>query len=248
MLIVSGEGAVFRRVAAELRATIGDAEQVHLAVESMQGSPLHVLRDRVRRAGLLRGLDQFFFKVCDVFVLRRREEAKARRWLAGVGGVQSIPGLDSPEGLAFLRSEAFDVVVCIATSIVPPAALAAARHGFVNIHPGVLPAYRGTGNLWAVCAGDWERVGYTVHWMTEKIDAGRIIARGAVDPVPATLWELHVASLRAGAVALAALVRDGRLLTSVVDVAGERSCYQGWYGFGDYLRFLRRMRRRPHAI
>jgi methionyl-tRNA formyltransferase len=136
-----------------------------------------------------------------------------------------------------LRRGDYDLVVGIATSIIPPAALSIPQHGFINIHPGVLPEYRGTGNLWAVVNRDWQRIGCTVHWMTERIDVGRIVAIEVLRDWPHDLWGLHEAAMRAGCRALAACLRSGTLLHAQIDVSGRCSGYFGWYGFVDYLRF-----------
>ena len=54
------------------------------------------------------------------------------------------------------------------------------RHGILNVHPGLLPRYRGPNPLgWAIRNGDRE-VGLTVHRMTSKLDAGPIYAQVAV--------------------------------------------------------------------
>ncbi|WP_218671121.1 methionyl-tRNA formyltransferase [Microbispora sp. GKU 823] len=72
--------------------------------------------------------------------------------------------------------------------------LRAARIGVMNIHPSLLPKYRGPLPVqWAVRNGDPE-IGVTIHWMTDDFDTGNIIAqkggiRIAEDPVPAVLWK-----------------------------------------------------------
>ena len=111
------------------------------------------------------------------------------------------------------------------------------KHGFINIHPGVLPSYRGTGNLWAVLNQDWANVGCTVHWMTEKIDAGHVIAIERLQQIPASLWDIHIEAMRAGIASLARIIRSGALLDAHVDMSGQPSRYYGWYGFIDYIRF-----------
>ncbi|XVQ82596.1 methionyl-tRNA formyltransferase [Microbispora siamensis] len=72
--------------------------------------------------------------------------------------------------------------------------LRAARIGVINIHPSLLPKYRGPLPVqWAVRNGDPE-LGVTIHWMKEDFDTGNILAqKGGIripeDPVPATLWK-----------------------------------------------------------
>jgi methionyl-tRNA formyltransferase len=63
-----------------------------------------------------------------------------------------------------------------------PEVLAVPRLGALNIHPSALPKYRGPSPvLWAIWNGD-PNMGVTVHRMTDRIDAGPILAQ--VDDLP----------------------------------------------------------------
>ena len=58
--------------------------------------------------------------------------------------------------------------------------LTAARHGALNMHGSLLPKYRGRVPVnWAVINGETE-TGATLHYMTEKPDAGDIVDQEAV--------------------------------------------------------------------
>ena len=98
----------------------------------------------------------------------------------------------APDGdLLFVRSggrlgpllRAYDPDLALCASFparIPDDALAAPRHGILNVHPGLLPRYRGPNPLgWAVRNGDLE-LGVTVHRMTSELDAGPIYAQGAL--------------------------------------------------------------------
>lgn len=244
LLVVAGGNAIFQRLAQELAAEIGPAHTVVLASERQDIGLRDVFRQRVRRSGWVRAIDQLAFKAFDMALLRRACEARAERALDPGRPLTIVPPLNSPEGLAELERGDYDIVVGIAPSIIGPAALAIPRHGFINIHPGVLPEYRGTGNLWAVVRRDWGRIGCTVHWMTERIDAGRIIAIEHLQEWPDDLWGLHEAALRAGCRALAERLNAGDVLETRIDVSGRSSAYYGWYGFIDYLRFRRALAQR----
>lgn len=53
----------------------------------------------------------------------------------------------------------------------------------LNLHLGVAPHYRGAlANQFAVGRGDAERIGYTIHYVNERADAGDIIAARAITP------------------------------------------------------------------
>lgn len=50
----------------------------------------------------------------------------------------------------------------------------------VNVHPSLLPYYRGANPVdWCIAHGE-ERSGYTVHEVTEEIDAGPVLRQGVV--------------------------------------------------------------------
>jgi methionyl-tRNA formyltransferase len=66
---------------------------------------------------------------------------------------------------------------------IPPELLALPRAGFLNIHPSLLPAYRGPHPLfWALRAG-LRATGVTVHWMSAELDRGDIALQAPL-PLP----------------------------------------------------------------
>lgn len=58
-------------------------------------------------------------------------------------------------------------------------------HGkLINIHPSLLPKYKGLDtHARAIAAGDAEH-GATVHWVTPELDSGEIIAQGSIPILP----------------------------------------------------------------
>lgn len=76
---------------------------------------------------------------------------------------------------------------------IPPPVLRLPRHGVVNVHPSLLPRYRGPAPvLWAIRNGDPD-MGVTIHRMDENFDTGPILAqRGGIplgeDVTAERLW------------------------------------------------------------
>ena len=67
-------------------------------------------------------------------------------------------------------------VVCVACwdGLIPEHLLKIPRHGFLNVHPSLLPAYRGPYPIfWQYRAGE-SATGVTVHWMDAGFDTGDI--------------------------------------------------------------------------
>ena len=77
--------------------------------------------------------------------------------------------------------------------IVPEDILAIPKLGAINVHPSLLPAYRGVSAVWWALYEGSSRVGVTIHQMTIPVDTGPILAQTAieVDPHddPVRVWQ-----------------------------------------------------------
>lgn len=89
--------------------------------------------------------------------------------------------VNSQAALEFIGGIAPDLMVNMRTrNIYKKPALDLPKIGCINIHHGLLPDNRGTMcDLWAWAEG--RPVGFSIHWMNEKIDDGAIIERCEVD-------------------------------------------------------------------
>jgi methionyl-tRNA formyltransferase len=88
-------------------------------------------------------------------------------------GRATDPGID-----AFLRAATPDLLwVTDYRYLLPAALLALPRYGAINLHPSLLPAYRGRAPLnWAILRGERE-VGLTAHMIDAGMDSGDIVAQ-----------------------------------------------------------------------
>jgi methionyl-tRNA formyltransferase len=93
--------------------------------------------------------------------------------------------LRDPEFLGRLSQLRPDVIVVVAFGrIIPAEVLAVAPMGGINLHPSLLPRYRGAAPIArAIAAGDTE-TGVTVLHVSEDLDAGDIILQRAVPIAP----------------------------------------------------------------
>ncbi|MCI2417432.1 methionyl-tRNA formyltransferase [Saccharopolyspora sp. K220] len=67
---------------------------------------------------------------------------------------------------------------------IPPEIFTLPRHGTLNVHDSLLPAYAGFSPLiWALINGEKE-VGVTAHMMNDELDAGPIVLQRAVEVGP----------------------------------------------------------------
>ena len=94
------------------------------------------------------------------------------------------PDIMSEEALAFIRAHEPDVVLTLFHQIVRRKLIELPRLGVVNIHPGLLPDFRGIQPyFWELSEGS-PRAGATVHFIEdEQIDAGGVLGQASY-PVP----------------------------------------------------------------
>jgi methionyl-tRNA formyltransferase len=79
-----------------------------------------------------------------------------------------------------LRSVAPEIIFCIGgMQIIPKEVLQLPRLGCLNIHPALLPKYRGRYSTVHAIANGEEQTGVTIHWMDEGIDSGPVIMQRA---------------------------------------------------------------------
>lgn len=101
-------------------------------------------------------------------------------WDHGVP-LYAVNRLKAPETAGNLRMMGADVacVACFPRRI-PPVLLSVPRRGFLNVHPSMLPNYRGPAPIfWQFHEGE-TNPGVTVHWMDAEFDTGPIAAQRGV--------------------------------------------------------------------
>ena len=74
-------------------------------------------------------------------------------------------------------------LVCVVAygKILPKEILEIPKYGSINVHPSLLPKYRGSAPIqWAILNGD-KKTGVTIMYLNEEMDAGDIILQKEVD-------------------------------------------------------------------
>jgi len=117
-----------------------------------------------------------------------------------------------PASLLAALNDAELVVLAGYLKLVPPAVVARFRWRMINIHPALLPAFRGPGMYGrrvhaAVLASGAAESGATVHYVDEAFDRGPVIAQARVPVLPGDTAET---------LATRVLEAEHRLLPSVV--------------------------------
>jgi methionyl-tRNA formyltransferase len=164
-------------------------------------------------------------------------------WLGAFGSAARAPGathgrdlpihttrdLNSPAGLEFLARCAPDLLVsAFFDQRLGAAVLAVPRCGCLNIHPSLLPDFRGVDPVLQARLARVDSLGVTLHWMTPGLDEGAILAQQALAlPARASVLEATAALFAAGAELLTANV--GRIAQrDPGEPQSAAGSYQSW--------------------
>jgi len=90
--------------------------------------------------------------------------------------VTDIGSVNSETCRELLRKHDPRVVVVYGTRLLRRPTLEAVTAPFINYHAGINPKYRGqSGAYWALCAGDKENAGLTIHLVDTGVDTGDVL-------------------------------------------------------------------------
>ncbi len=156
-----------------LAASLYDDGKVDQVIVETGGPGWRHYWRKFRRVGPLNALFQMW--------LNRQFRRKGRRWLPR----RPLPPHVSVANVNNYAFDPDDFVIGFGTSLIRPRTLSGLRHGFLNVHTGWLPDYRGVkSEFWTLLRRDVERTGWTLHYMTAQLDAGDIVLRRAVPAWP----------------------------------------------------------------
>lgn len=157
----------------------------------------------------------------------------------------SLPSPNSPDGLELIREFAPDLILTIRYgAILKAAAIAVPRFGVLNLHSGVLPAYRGVLAVFRALMNEDSEIGCTLHYIADgTIDTGDVVGvrRVPVDRDRSLLWHIlalyppGIALMREAVGALAA----GTQLERTRQAATEGR-YFSYPSAGEWQEFIRR--------
>ena len=140
------------------------------SVRSCWGDPVAVYTGPDRRRG--RGLSKGFSEV-KAFSLQKGWPVFQPR------------SLRDPEALRDFEDLAPDLVVVAAYGLlIPPKMLRIPKHGFLNIHPSLLPLYRGPSPVPTAILDGAEKTGVSLMLLDEGLDTGPVLARESTRILP----------------------------------------------------------------
>lgn len=148
------------------------------------GSNFQAILDAVRRKQLKA---QIALMVCDKPTAYSVNRAKKNNIPVVLLSPQLFSSREAYEKVivSILKNQKVDLVVLAGfMRILTPYFIRAYRNRIVNIHPSYLPAFKGAHAIRDAFEAKVSETGVTVHWVVEKVDAGRVILQEKVKRNP----------------------------------------------------------------
>ncbi len=148
------------------------------------GSNFQAILDAVRRKQLKA---QIALMVCDKPTAYSVNRAKKNNIPVVLLSPQLFSSREAYEKVivSILKNQKVDLVVLAGfMRILTPYFIRAYRNRIVNIHPSYLPAFKGAHAIRDAFEAKVSETGVTVHWVVEKVDAGRVILQEKVKRDP----------------------------------------------------------------
>ncbi len=120
------------------------------------------------------------------FVITNLDDAGVDTWHESLVRVAHEAGVEVIEGkkvrdadiIRRIKETSPEMIFCIGgMQIIPKEVLDIPKHGTVNIHPALLPKYRGRFSTVHALFNNEKETGATLHFMDENLDSGPIIAQ-----------------------------------------------------------------------
>lgn len=151
---------------------------------SGNGSNLQAILDAARDAEYPAKIALVISNKEDAYGLTRAENAGVTTVVIPHGNYESREAFDRMVD-ASLKTHGIELVVMAGFMRILSEWFVGEWQGkLINIHPSLLPKYKGLDtHARAIAAGDAEH-GATVHWVTPELDSGEIIAQGSIPILP----------------------------------------------------------------
>lgn len=148
-------------------------------------SPESALTSRFKKIFRLQKIRGHIRHYLEKYFFRRERELKSdyehRHFPAALDegiGVERVASLNAAETIEMIRSENPDIILVQGTEILKDDVLAIAKREIINLHPAILPRYKGGGlPYWSFYNRDFDQLGVTVHVCTNNLDAGPILGQ-----------------------------------------------------------------------
>ena len=129
----------------------------------------------------------------------------------------SVDDVNDPQLAQFLSATTVDIVFNFGSNLYTARTLANIRQPIVNLHTGILPAYRNVhSDFWAYLNNDLSGMGVTAFFLEEGIDSGpQLLAKAVNAKISDRLWTIKLKNLDLVVACILEILSDSRLIAPV---------------------------------
>ena len=131
---------------------------------------------RLKKYGFLKTTDEMLFSLYSKLFLKKIQAKETEKYITKTytGPKIIVNDINSDKVKNLLIDFAPNIIMVYGTRILKPAIFELSDYS-INVHLGITPDYRGTGNIWAIYCKDWKNIGATIHEIDAGVDTGNII-------------------------------------------------------------------------
>ena len=136
---------------------------------------VEAIKKRYKKFGVWGVIDLLLLRIIRFFFFKERDITK------NYSPKLTVDNMNDVQVEQLIQDIQPDLIITNACSILKKRLLSTINCPIINIHNGVNPRYRGTGNLWAFQENNPFIVGTTIHYIDEGVDTGERIAIQPID-------------------------------------------------------------------
>lgn len=174
LLVVVPDSDPFRALAAYAQASLRSVfDPIDVLVHRCKSSESDFDLRR-RKVGLIRAIDERLYCLIESLFTPWDKAADRIGLDPCLDSFRSVSSLRDPKFKTLLATHNYDVLLGLGCEYVPVETLPKTLTA-LNIHPGILPDYRGLGNPEAWLRRDFGNMGMAIHRMARRLDTGTVI-------------------------------------------------------------------------
>ena len=161
----------------ELVAIVNSTRVLRPSLNPIQGAISHLKISGLRYSTYLFLITDFFKWIQPLMLLRKNR----LRQVHDLAKLKNIPIIDTKdvntiEAIEFIKEKKPEVLVCAHfNQLIKAPVFAIEKVKFVNIHPSLLPKYKGVDPVFYALKNNVNEIGVTLHKMDESFDTGEIL-------------------------------------------------------------------------
>ena len=171
ILILSGNGKPSVSAANIYTERLGSDFDVVIVEEYIPASKiLSFLKKKLKKSGLFFVIDFAFLRLYRMLFVNSRDVKKCYT------PYLITENINSPNVKRLLSAGDYEYVISNACSILSADTIKCSKTKIINLHNGINPRFRGTGNFWAFYEKCFNLIGVTIHYIDEGVDTGEVIS------------------------------------------------------------------------